>query len=945
MLNIRHLFNGLQIVPRSDGSTAPTEQGDLAVSSVDGKIYYHDGTIISPLLTAGAPGPITNKTLDDSTVYFIDTADNTKGLHFDVAGTTATKTTVATSQTVDRVLTLPDATDTLVARATTDTLTNKTIDGASNTITNVSLTTGVTGILPIANGGTGSATQNFVDLTTNQTIGGNKTFTGTVTAANFSGSSSGTNTGDVTLAAFGSTPNANAASITGQVLNLQPADATNPGGVSITTQSFTGAKTFITKILTPIINDAGAGLLIDTAAQDLRLRTAGGGRLLITTDNGMDITEQGSTPSNPASGRSALYFKTDHLLYSLDSTGSEKLIGSGGGSGGFNFIGLNTVFAPANANDINAESSIGNWKVYQDTPGIAPVNMNGTVVDGTPVTITRTTTGGQVLNGSASFLVTKPAANKQGEGVSVLTNVPPGYRGATALITVPFKVLSGALLNGDLKVFIYDVTNSQLITPISNSVIGAQGIVNAAFSVPSTCAQLRFGIHFASTSTAALTFSFDDVFVGVSSVSISVPTGNTFFASSIINTLGSGVTSATFTTPDNSPAFTFTPSISGKYRVYSTCALVPSAASISIQSRIFNTSANATLLFESQGINFANGGQSRSDGFCESIYTLTAGTQYVFDIQLAVNTGTGYLDGGNSSFYMFANLVGGSPVSGTLPNAALAVALTSNYTTAGGDAIKYDTILVDTAGGYRTSTGVYTVPTNGDYKVSVIFYTLSGAQNYQLYKNGVGYAYIVRATQTGSGSVTLACNAGDTLYVGSDAGATFDGNVPYLNYLSIEQIPLITGGSAVNQLPRSEVYVYGGNGNGSVDTFIRRFTTVVSNTGTDITYAVSANNGSTFTVNVDGIYSISYTDSSSTGTGAGISKNSIFLNTALSDPSNDPYRLGEVIISAAGANQPGFVGCTLFLAAGSVIRAQGESASAPNNTSNLTAFRITKVSN
>ena len=37
----------------------------------------------------------------------------------------------------------------------TETLTNKTISGANNTISNVSLTTGVTGTLPVANGGTG----------------------------------------------------------------------------------------------------------------------------------------------------------------------------------------------------------------------------------------------------------------------------------------------------------------------------------------------------------------------------------------------------------------------------------------------------------------------------------------------------------------------------------------------------------------------------------------------------------------------------------------------------------------------------------------------------------------------------------------------------------------------------------------------------------------------
>src|SRR5204862_522780 len=37
--------------------------------------------------------------------------------------------------------------------------------------------TNVTGIVAIANGGTGSNTQNFVDLTANQSIGGHKTFT------------------------------------------------------------------------------------------------------------------------------------------------------------------------------------------------------------------------------------------------------------------------------------------------------------------------------------------------------------------------------------------------------------------------------------------------------------------------------------------------------------------------------------------------------------------------------------------------------------------------------------------------------------------------------------------------------------------------------------------------------------------------------------------------
>jgi hypothetical protein len=56
--------------------------------------------------------------------------------------------------TTPGTINFPDGPDTLVARATTDTLTNKTISGASNTLTGLSLTTSVTGTLPIANGGT-----------------------------------------------------------------------------------------------------------------------------------------------------------------------------------------------------------------------------------------------------------------------------------------------------------------------------------------------------------------------------------------------------------------------------------------------------------------------------------------------------------------------------------------------------------------------------------------------------------------------------------------------------------------------------------------------------------------------------------------------------------------------------------------------------------------------
>ncbi len=56
------------------------------------------------------------------------------------------------------------------------------IDGAkvTGTVNNAVTAANVSGIVPITNGGTGSTTKNFVDLTTDQTVAGNKTFSGTL---------------------------------------------------------------------------------------------------------------------------------------------------------------------------------------------------------------------------------------------------------------------------------------------------------------------------------------------------------------------------------------------------------------------------------------------------------------------------------------------------------------------------------------------------------------------------------------------------------------------------------------------------------------------------------------------------------------------------------------------------------------------------------------------
>lgn len=65
--------------------------------------------------------------------------------------TSSTSTTISSAQTANRVVTLPDATDTLVGKATTDVLTNKTVTNCKETVATPTVTAGAVTI-SLANG-------------------------------------------------------------------------------------------------------------------------------------------------------------------------------------------------------------------------------------------------------------------------------------------------------------------------------------------------------------------------------------------------------------------------------------------------------------------------------------------------------------------------------------------------------------------------------------------------------------------------------------------------------------------------------------------------------------------------------------------------------------------------------------------------------------------------
>lgn len=135
------------------------------------------------------------------------------------------------------------------------------------------------------------------------------------------------------------------------------------------------------------------------------------------------------------------------------------------------------------------------------------------------------------------------------------------------------------------------------------------------------------------------------------------------------------------------------------------------------------------------------------------------------------------------------------------------------------------------------------------------------------------------------------------------------------------------------------VTVNTGNGHGSTNNKIRRFTTTQGSAGSAIVYADSAANGATFTIAETGMYEIYSADFRAGGVSfTGISLNSAQLTTTI-ESITAATRLGLVYCPAS--NTPGFVTRVVRLVAGDVIRAHTDGA--VDGASALVVFSIRKI--
>jgi hypothetical protein len=206
-------------------------------------------------------GSITNsagylKNVGNGTFTYVGSITDTDLSTITTAGKVSNTATTATSANTANAIVARDASGNFTAGTITGTL--------SGTATNVS------GIVAIANGGTGSSTQNFVDLSTTQTIAGAKTLSGITTVSNATGSTSTTTgalivsggagiAGAVYAGSIQNTPVGSTTASTGSFTTLVAS-----GNSTLTSLTATGAATFSSTV--KITTDAAAGKVLTSDA-------------------------------------------------------------------------------------------------------------------------------------------------------------------------------------------------------------------------------------------------------------------------------------------------------------------------------------------------------------------------------------------------------------------------------------------------------------------------------------------------------------------------------------------------------------------------------------------------------------------------------------------------------------------------------------------------------
>lgn len=497
-------------------------------------------------------------------------------------------------------------------------------------------------------------------------------------------------------------------------------------------------------------------------------------------DTFLTYANQGSTPATPASGFTALYAKADGF-YRLDANGAETKIGAG--SGAINYIG-----------NPDAETNTTGWATYADTAGAAPVDGTG----GSPtVTWTRSTT--TPLRGIGMFVLTKDAANRQGQGASYDFTIANADKAQPLQINFEYSPSSsfvagtGVAALSDVVIYLYDKTNAVLIQAAPFILAGGSGNNHkfaATFQTAYNSTSYRLIIHIASTNANAWTLNVDDVSITPQLQCYGAPIGDWTAYTPVLVGYGTPTSVEVFYRRVGD-----TYEIQGRF-VSGTVTASTGSMSLPNSGVIDSTKtsasftevgkfiiASATGSAVKQGVVLAQGGASVVN-FGADDYT-TALSPF------STLNGSGINSSTQAMAFFFkvpiqglsSNVLMSQDTTGRV--VAMTSALTNAQTGIASKVIPFNNVLGDTHGTMNATTGVYTIPVSGWYHVDAgcLMLNVSSATDCNIIlrqnTNGLKQTYCGPLGSGANGqyaniSHTFYAKAGDQIDIFANGDVSFD---------------------------------------------------------------------------------------------------------------------------------------------------------------------------
>lgn len=509
-------------------------------------------------------------------------------------------------------------------------------------------------------------------------------------------------------------------------------------------------------------------------------------------------------PADPQDGE--IYYSSTENKFKKYENGAWTDLGSGGGVSSY-----------------ITEGATG-WVGYNDNPPATTRPVDGT---GGSTLITLTDKTSTPISGTSSLLLTKPASNVQGQGVSKDFTIDIADKANILTIEFPYLVNSGTFAagststDGDLIVYLYDITNNRLIEPynfkfFSNSFTVADKFIGS-FQTSSDSVNYRLILHVASTSASAFSLEMGQIQISAQNIAKGLAGSDwisyTPVATVATGSLGSHTVTGSYKQIGDEVIIKATLTFTGSPGTWTGPEFsLPSGLSIDFSKGSYSDGGTSiyrngvavivdigTGTFSGVPVASANTGTNKFRIGMNSTDTVATAIDDPLKITSNVVLSNAYpmtfVSGDVISVQEFR-----VPIQGWSSNVAISDGYSDRGvilftgTKSGAQSLTADVTNVtftstsdDTASWNGTDT--YRVPTSGDYRISVSLIA-DGIAAFQPWVNGVARpsaAFVSASAVRGIGSIVLPdLRAGDTIVIRSSTTVNITSSTS--NYLSIEKI-------------------------------------------------------------------------------------------------------------------------------------------------------------